>query len=125
MSLDHVQAFYQKVADDDSFRSKIQSVNNKEECSEIVKAAGFDFTAQEFEEYTAQLLEQDRIDHDVTNLKEEDLVAVAGGLVGGLIFRPMYGLPVRPPTSKWPPISTWPPIVRPMYGLPGSPQNLL
>ncbi|NCR45246.1 MAG: Nif11-like leader peptide family natural product precursor [Microcystis aeruginosa SX13-01] len=52
MALEQVHAFYQKVASDESFRSRIQSVNSKEECSEIVKAAGFDFTPQEFEEYT-------------------------------------------------------------------------
>ena len=49
MALEQVHAFYQKIASDESFRSRIQSVNSKEECSEIVKAAGFDFTPQEFE----------------------------------------------------------------------------
>jgi predicted ribosomally synthesized peptide with nif11-like leader len=52
MALEQVHAFYQKIASDQSFRSQIQSVNSKEECSEIVKTAGFDFTPQEFEEYT-------------------------------------------------------------------------
>ncbi|NCT52586.1 MAG: Nif11-like leader peptide family natural product precursor [Microcystis aeruginosa G13-03] len=101
MALEQVHAFYQKVASDESFRSRIQSVNSKEECSEIVKAAGFDFTPQEFEEYTARLLESDRPDEEIKDLSEEDLAAVAGGFIGGDgIVRPMYG------------------IVRPMYGLP-------
>ncbi|MFM6321963.1 MAG: Nif11-like leader peptide family natural product precursor [Microcystis sp.] len=117
MALEQVHAFYQKVASDESFRSRIQSVNSKEECSEIVKAAGFDFTAQEFEEYTARLLESDRPDEEIKDLSEEDLAAVAGGFIGGFRFRPrpMYGLPPnRKP--KWPIPGDG--IVLPMYGLP-------
>lgn len=109
MALEQVHAFYQKIASDESFRSQIQSVNSKEECSEIVKTAGFDFTPQEFEEYTAQLLESDHPDEEIQDLSEEALAAVAGGFIGGFRFRPMYGLP---PNRR--PI----PIVRPIYGLP-------
>lgn len=111
MALEQVNAFYQKVASDESFRSRIQSVNSKEECSEIVKGAGFDFTPQEFEEYTGRLLESDRPDEEIKDLSDEDLAAVAGGFIGSSLFRPMYGLPL-PPNRR--PI----PIVRPIYGLP-------
>ena len=115
MALEQVHAFYQKVASDESFRSRIQSVNSKEECSEIVKGAGFDFTSQEFEEYTARILESDRPDEEIKDLSEEDLAAVAGGFIGGVRFRPMYGLPPnRKP--KWPIPGDG--IFRPMYGLP-------
>jgi predicted ribosomally synthesized peptide with nif11-like leader len=116
MALEQVHAFYQKVASDESFRSRIQSVNSKEECSEIVKAAGFDFTPQEFEEYTARLLESDRPDEEIQDLSEEDLAAVAGGFIDSIPDpHTMYGLPpnLLPPKSEWPI-----PIVRPMYGLP-------
>ncbi|GCA80724.1 Nif11-like leader peptide family natural product precursor [Microcystis aeruginosa] len=109
MALEQVHAFYQKIASDESFRSRIQSVNSKEECSEIVKGAGFDFTPQEFEEYTARILESDRPDEEVTDLSEEDLAAVAGGFIGGSLVHAIYGLP---PNRR--PI----PILRPMYGLP-------
>jgi len=115
MALEQVHAFYQKIASDESFRSQIQSVNSKEECSEIVKTAGFDFTPQEFEEYTAQLLESDRPDEEIKDLSEEDLAAVAGGFISGSLVRPMYGLPPnRKP--KWPILGDG--IDRPMYGLP-------
>ena len=94
MALEQVHAFYQKIASDESFRSRIQSVNSKEECSEIVKAAGFDFTLQEFEEYTARLLESDhRPDEEVTDLSQEALAAVAGGFIGGFGNMLMYGGP--------------------------------
>ncbi|TRU85125.1 MAG: Nif11-like leader peptide family natural product precursor [Microcystis novacekii Mn_MB_F_20050700_S1] len=114
MALEQVHAFYQKVASDESFRSRIQSVNSKEECSEIVKAAGFDFTPQEFEEYTARLLESDRPDEEIKDLSEEDLAAVAGGFIGGFPkLYLMYGLPPNRdlllPEDRQ---------VRPMYGLP-------
>ncbi|NCR76920.1 MAG: Nif11-like leader peptide family natural product precursor [Microcystis aeruginosa K13-06] len=115
MALEQVHAFYQKIASDESFRSRIQSVNSKEECSEIVKGAGFDFTPQEFEEYTARLLESDRPDEEIKDLSEEDLAAVAGGFIGGVGSRPSYGLPPnRKP--KWPIPGDG--IFRPMYGLP-------
>ena len=115
MALEQVHAFYQKIASDESFRSRIQSVNSKEECSEIVKGAGYDFTPQEFEEYTARLLESDRPDEEIKDLSEEDLAAVAGGFIGGVGSRPSYGLPPnRKP--KWPIPGDG--IFRPMYGLP-------
>jgi predicted ribosomally synthesized peptide with nif11-like leader len=116
MSLEQVHAFYERVATDEEFRSRIRSVNSKEECSQIVKAAGFDFTQQEFEEYTARLLESDRPDEEVQDLSEEDLAAVAGGFITE--FRPglmMYGGPILN-HIKWPFRDDG--QVRPMYGLP-------
>ncbi|NCQ93719.1 MAG: Nif11-like leader peptide family natural product precursor [Microcystis aeruginosa LG13-03] len=97
MALEQVHAFYQKVASDESFRSRIQSVNSKEECSEMVKAAGFNFTLQEFEEYTARLLESDRPDEEIQDLSEEALAAVAGGFIGSFWWPPimLYGGPPK------------------------------
>jgi len=115
MALEQVHAFYQKIASDESFRSRIQSVNSKEECSEIVKAAGFDFTPQEFEEYTARILESDRPDEEIKDLSAEDLAAVAVGFIAGILVlvKAIYGLP---PNPEWPiPVDG---IARPMYGLP-------
>jgi len=119
MSLEQVRAFYTKVAQDESFRSQLEAFTSKSECSELVKAAGFEFTTSEYEEYTAHLLELDGPDQEVTDLSEEDLVAVAAGFFNrpGL-FRPMYGLPVRPPTK-------FPPFVQPIYGSPRPPMNPL
>jgi len=82
MSLEQVHAFYKRTASDEEFRSRLQEANSKEECSQIVKTAGFDFTQQEFEEYTARLLESDRPDEEIKDLSEEDLAAVAGGFIG-------------------------------------------
>lgn len=44
MNFEAVQAFYQRLATDEAFRTQIQKVKSKEECSQIVKTAGFNFT---------------------------------------------------------------------------------
>ena len=44
MSLENVKAFYERLATDEVFSSQIQGVKNKDECSQIVKGAGYDFT---------------------------------------------------------------------------------
>jgi predicted ribosomally synthesized peptide with nif11-like leader len=79
MSLANVKAFYQRLANDETFRSQIQGVKSKEECSRIVRAAGYNFTQQEYEEYTAQLLESDPTDSELKDLSEQELEAVFGG----------------------------------------------
>jgi predicted ribosomally synthesized peptide with nif11-like leader len=79
MSLQDVKAFYQRLADDESFRNQIQNVKSKEECSQIVRAAGYDFTQQEYEEYTIQLLETDGTAEELKDLSEQELEAVFGG----------------------------------------------
>jgi predicted ribosomally synthesized peptide with nif11-like leader len=101
MSLQNVQAFYQRLAEDEAFRNQIQNVNSKEECSQIVKAAGYEFSQEEYEEYTIQLLESDPADSDLKDLSEQELEAVFGGATSFIRTRPpiemMYGLP---PTSS-------------------------
>jgi predicted ribosomally synthesized peptide with nif11-like leader len=79
MSLANVKAFYQKLANDEAFRNQIQNVQSKEECSQIVQAAGYDFTTQEYEEYTIQLLESDSTNSEFKDLSEQELEAVFGG----------------------------------------------
>ncbi|MCU0536124.1 MAG: Nif11-like leader peptide family natural product precursor [Hydrococcus sp. Prado102] len=106
MSLENVKAFYQKLAKDEAFRSQIQGAKNKEECSQIVKTAGFNFTQQEYEEYTTQLLESDPNDSELKDLSEKELEAVFGGtttIIGSKWLNPdpqhfymMYGV-VTPP----------------------------
>nr|AVH79600.1 Nif11-type precursor [Nostoc sp. PCC 9229] len=96
MSLEHVKAFYEKLANDEAFRNQIQGVNSKEECSQIVKAAGYDFTLEEYEEYTAQLLESANGEAEFKDLSEKELAAVFGGLTGKPKIQPLYG-------AVWPP----------------------
>jgi len=92
MSLEHVKAFYEKVANDEAFRTQIQGVNSKEECSQIVKDAGYNFTLQEYEEYSAQLLDSAAGEGELKDLSKKELAAVFGGLTGSSKFQQPYGV---------------------------------
>ncbi|MEH2319606.1 Nif11-like leader peptide family natural product precursor [Nostoc sp.] len=100
MSIENVQAFYVKLANDEAFRAQIQGVTSKDECSQIVKSDGYNFTQDEFEEYTAQLLESTAGEDELKDLNEQELEAVFGGassITGKPIIRPFYGVIVSPP----------------------------
>lgn len=108
MSLQSVKAFYERLASDETFRTQLQGVESKDQCSQFVQNAGYDFTTQEFEEYTAQLLESNSDNDEIKDLNEKELEAVFGGAsststVGIPTMQPMYGV-------------IWPPL--PMYGIP-------
>jgi predicted ribosomally synthesized peptide with nif11-like leader len=109
MSLENVKSFYEYLEDNEAFRDQIKAAENKEECSQIVKKAGFDFTLEEYEEYTYQLLESTNSEDEIQDLGEKELAAVFGGITG--ITRPVqpeYGGVRLPP--KWPPVQQ-------MYGV--------
>jgi predicted ribosomally synthesized peptide with nif11-like leader len=97
MSLAKVQAFYERLATDEAFRTQIQGVESQEECRKLVKGSGYDFTQEEFEEYTAQLLESTVDEEGIRDLNERELEAVFGGISRLLLpgFPPiqLYGLP--------------------------------
>lgn len=98
MSLKNVKAFYERLASDEVFRAQIQGVNSKAECSQIVKEAGYDFTSEEYEEYTLQLLESGVTNGELKDLDERELEAVFGGassLISERRIQPLYGV-VRP-----------------------------
>ncbi|MBC1225080.1 Nif11-like leader peptide family natural product precursor [Nostoc sp. UCD121] len=103
MSLENVKAFYSRLANDEAFRITMQGVKSKDECSQIVKEAGYDFTQEQFEEYTAQLLEQSSDnDSEIRDLNQKELEAVFGGassIIGKPIIRPLYGVIVWPPVQ--------------------------
>lgn len=73
MSLEDVKAFYARLATDEIFRTKIQGVKTKEECSQIVQAFGYNFTQEEFEGFTSQLLESYPNDGNLQDLNEKEL----------------------------------------------------
>lgn len=100
MSLENVKLFYTKLAVDEAFRVQIQDAKSKNECSQIVKSFGYDFTQEEFEEYTAQLLESSTDEDELRDLSEHELATVVGGatlaLWGSLFPHSIliYGAPV-------------------------------
>ena len=116
MSQENVKAFYKRLASDEVFRAQVQGVQSKAECSQVVKNAGYEFTQEEFEEYTAQLLESRATDGELRDLNEKELEAVFGGATSALsddLWKKalIYG-------GVWP--DKWPvdesPVIRPLYG---------
>lgn len=79
MSLENVRAFYERLATDEVFRTQLQGVNSKDECSQVAQKAGYDFTQEEFEEYTSELLDSSATEDDLTELNQKELEAVMGG----------------------------------------------
>ena len=100
MSLENVEAFYERLATDPDFSTQIQSVKSKEECSQMVQAAGYDFTQKEFEQYTTILLDLNPSDVELRNVDEKELAAVYGGL--GLITGKLPQLIKLPITYAYP-----------------------
>ena len=78
MTIENVKAFYKRLADDEVFRTQIKTAGSKQKCSQIVREAGLDFTQQEFEEFTAQLLDANT-EANSQELSEIELEAAAGG----------------------------------------------
>jgi predicted ribosomally synthesized peptide with nif11-like leader len=100
MSLNNVRLFYARLSTDADFNAQIQGVENKEACSRLVKAEGYDFTQQEFEDYTAQMLEESS---ELRSVDEQELQAVAGGIakvIGWPGFHPMPLYGVVPPKDR-------------------------
>ncbi|NEO12628.1 Nif11-like leader peptide family natural product precursor, partial [Moorena sp. SIO3E8] len=81
--------------------AQIQGVNSKDECRQIVQSAGYDFTQEELEDYTGQLLESSAAEDGLRDLDQQELEAVFGGasqvmgIKGGI--QPLYGV-------IWPPL---------------------
>jgi predicted ribosomally synthesized peptide with nif11-like leader len=81
MSIQHVEAFYEQLSQDETFRDQIKNAKSKVDCSHKVQAAGYDFTQQEFEDYTAQLLENGVLNNgNLEKIGERELEAVYGGI---------------------------------------------
>jgi predicted ribosomally synthesized peptide with nif11-like leader len=99
MSLENVKRFYAHLAVDEAFQDQVRNAPSKEACTQIVRAAGYDFTTQELEDYTAQMIDPP---DDLTDLDKAELETVLGGFMAlrkpwpfpGPV--PMYGV-------IWPP----------------------
>ena len=103
MSTENVKAFYQRLAQDEQFRSELQEVKSKEECSQLVQGYGYYFTQEEFENYTSELLESSLNEGDLQDLNKQELEVVVGGAIKyykpfpkPLPPIPMYGI-IQPP----------------------------
>ena len=98
MILENVIRFYKSLIKDKNFRIQLKNASNTEEYRKIMQEAGYDFTQEELETSTAQILEK----NGLSELSEEDLELVFGGWDIPIIPRenpgprPLYGV-VPPP----------------------------
>ncbi|BDA75136.1 protein of unknown function nitrogen fixation [Rivularia sp. IAM M-261] len=81
MSIENVNAFYERLANDEVFRTQMQSAKSKDESNTILSDNGYEFTQEEFEEVTANLLESTKDDANLRDLNEKELEAVFGGAI--------------------------------------------
>jgi predicted ribosomally synthesized peptide with nif11-like leader len=87
MSVENVKLFYARLAVDDVFRTQVQAAKTPEEGYQLAQAKGFEFTSEEFEAYTSQILEGSA--DDVQPLEDKELAGVVGGML-----RPYPNLPL-------------------------------
>jgi predicted ribosomally synthesized peptide with nif11-like leader len=73
MSQEAVQAFVERVNDDETFRDGLIAADGNDARLQIAQEAGFDITAEDFEQLRAQHAQE---------LSEEDLQMIAGGRGG-------------------------------------------
>ncbi len=98
MILESVIRFYKSLIKDKNFRSQLENASNPEEYKKIMQEGGYDFTQEEFETATAQILEK----NGLSELSEEELELVFGGwdfpIIGPELPGPvpLYGV-VPPP----------------------------
>jgi predicted ribosomally synthesized peptide with nif11-like leader len=93
MSIESARSFYERVATDEAFKEQLQNAASDDERRASIRAAGYDFTPEDWGAVVAQLREiNDR------ELSDAELETVAGGI---LPIVPVYG-PVFPPEFPWP-----------------------
>ena len=103
MFLENVISFYKRLVKDKDFRTQLESTANPSEYRKMMREAGYDFTQEEFETATVQILEKNGLrdlDDGLTDLSEEDLELAFGGI-----------------SRFWDWRSKWPPIIQPHYGV--------
>ncbi len=92
MSLESVKAFYQRLAKDQEFRTQLKGLETSEESRQLLQQAGYNFTEEEYETYTAELLESNLDEGDLKDLNEKELEAVFGGMTPSPPIEALYGV---------------------------------
>ncbi len=82
MSIESAKAFYSRMTTDETFRSQVEQAASKEERQQILQAAGYDFTPEEWKAATAQIQES-KADSE---LSEAQLEAVSGGVAAQAMY---------------------------------------
>ena len=83
MFLESVIRFYKRLVKDKDFRSQLESAANSSECKKMMQEAGYEFTQEEFETATVQILEKKGLrdlDDSFSELSEQELELAFGGV---------------------------------------------
>jgi predicted ribosomally synthesized peptide with nif11-like leader len=80
MSIESAKAFYFRMKTDTMFRSQFEQATSHEEKEQIIQAAGYDFSHEEWELATAEMAILHESDEE---LNQVDLEAIAGGVIYG------------------------------------------
>ena len=139
MLIKSILEFYKRLVKDKQFRTKLENASNPEECQQAIREAGYNFTPEEFESATAEILSKNKIrdlDVSLSNVSDEELEVVFGGvwsrywnwkpwkpwkppIIDDPIIQPHYGgIVIDPPEDDHPPISIDPPDAIALYGIP-------
>ncbi|MGD1805224.1 Nif11-like leader peptide family RiPP precursor [Dapis sp. BLCC M126] len=136
--LEKVKDFLIRVVKDESFRTQLMS-EKVEEVRKVMTDSGYNFSQEEFETASIQILDLKELG-EFHELSEEELVSAVGGWGKDFwwrkrfpkdpIFQPMYGVVIQPPPKPEPEplpypepqlmygIVISPPIdIQPMYGV--------
>lgn len=98
MSVESANAFFSRITTDEVFRTQLQQAANKEERKQIMQAAGYEFTPEEWKATTAQIQVSNSADSE---LSDAELEAVSGGAVGLIYGGPNLDLwPLLEPTTE-------------------------
>ncbi|MEY2832388.1 MAG: hypothetical protein RLZZ574_1646 [Cyanobacteriota bacterium] len=84
MTIENAKAFYQRMNEDSDFRTPFESASTKEERQQLIKDAGYNFTADEWQAAMTEIQAADSNEE----LQEEELEAIAGGRS----FAAIYGV---------------------------------
>ncbi|MGD1704257.1 Nif11-like leader peptide family RiPP precursor [Dapis sp. BLCC M229] len=126
--LEKVKDFLIRVVKDESFRTQLMS-EKVEEVKKVMTDSGYNFSQEEFETATIQILDL-KESGEFHELSEDELVSAVGGWRKDFgwkkifpkypIFQPMYGIVIEPPEDEYPKPEPEPlpyPDPQPMYGI--------
>ena len=111
MFLESVIRFYKRLVKDQDFRSQLETAASPEECRKMMQEAGYEFTQEEFETATVQILEKKGLrdlDDSFSELSEQELELAVGGV---------WSLQWKSPPTEEPPIIKPPIDIQPLYGV--------
>ncbi|MCW5315415.1 Nif11-like leader peptide family natural product precursor [Nostoc sp. KVJ3] len=109
--LEKVKSFIIRLVKDEAFRTQLMS-DKIDEAIKVMEEGGYNFSQEEFETASIQILELKELGQ-FDDLSEEELVGAFGGLTSSNVVQPLYGVVVSPPEGGVKPPIHWIPRPRP------------